>query len=313
MFKGCGLLLLSCCLLSAADPSWITKLGGTVDRDSGGHIFAVNLRGSWISDVDMVELARMPDLQRLDLSHTRITDEGMLNLKPAPKITELNLFYSEWITDQGMRAIKEWKHLKRLDLRGTRISDSTLELVGGLHTLEALDVAQTEVTDYGLDNLITLDNLKELSLGKGHVTTAGFAKVRTLPGLTNLDIGGAQTLRADNPRGRNEGAMMPEETLKAFAELKSLRVLNLGFSQVNVDGLKILSALPQVEKLRLQGCSRIDDAALQELAKWKSLKYLDVEEDPVSDQALAALRKARPDIKTLSGGTPPPPPAPYNR
>jgi hypothetical protein len=137
--------------------------------------------------------------------------------------------------------------------------------------------------------------------------------VRTLPGLTDLDIGGAQTLRPDNPRGRNEGAMMPEETLKAFAELKSLRVLNLGFSQVNVDGLRILAALPRVEKLRLQGCSRIDDAALQELAKWKTLKYLDVEEDPVTDQALAALRKARPDIKTLSGGTPPPPPAPYNR
>jgi ABC-type antimicrobial peptide transport system permease subunit len=52
----------------------------------------------------MIELARMPDLERLDLSHTRITDEGMLNLKPAPKISELKLFYSEWITDQGMRA-----------------------------------------------------------------------------------------------------------------------------------------------------------------------------------------------------------------
>ena len=54
----------------------------------------------------------------------------MMNLKSAPNISDLKLFYSEWITDQGMRAIKEWKHLKRLDLRGTRISDSTMEIVG---------------------------------------------------------------------------------------------------------------------------------------------------------------------------------------
>jgi Leucine-rich repeat (LRR) protein len=314
MLKCCGLLLICCGLqLCAADTTWITNLGGSVERDSGGRVVAVNLRGAWISDVQMIELARLPDLERLDLSHTRITDEGMLNLKPAPKISELKLFYSEWITDQGMRAIKEWKHLKRLDLRGTRISDSTLEIVGGLTSLEALDIAHTEVTDYGLENLITLDNLKELSLGKGHVTTTGFAKVRSLPGLTYLDIGGAQTLRTDNPNGRSQGAMMPEETLKAFAELKALRVLNLGFSQVNVDGLRILSALEHVEKLRLQGCPRVDDAALQELAKWKSLKYLDVEEDPVTEKGLAALRSARLDLKTLSGGTPPPPPAPYNR
>jgi hypothetical protein len=150
-------------------------------------------------------------------------------------------------------------------------------------------------------------------LGKGHVTTAGFAKVRTLPGLTYLDIGGAQTLRPDNPNGKSEGAMMPEETLKAFTELKELRVLNLGFSQIDMDGLRILGALEHVEKLGLQGCSRIDDAALEELAKWKSLKYLDLQEDPVSDKAVVALRNARPEIKILSGGTPPPPPAPYER
>ena len=39
---------------------------------------AVNLRGSWINDAEMIELARLPDLERLDLSHTRISDEGML-------------------------------------------------------------------------------------------------------------------------------------------------------------------------------------------------------------------------------------------
>src|SRR5216110_2113103 len=161
MLKRQILVVLLASPLLAIDTSWITRLGGKIDRDAAGRIVAVNLRGGWINDVEMIELARLPDLERLDLSHTRISDEGMLNLKPAPKIKELNLFYSEWITDQGMTAIKEWKHLKRLNLRGTRIYDGTLEIVSRMPGIEALDIAHTEVTDLGLENLITLVNLKE--------------------------------------------------------------------------------------------------------------------------------------------------------
>jgi hypothetical protein len=57
----------------------------------------------------MLNLAAMPDLESLDLSHTRITDEGMLRLKSAPKISDLKLFYAEWITDQGLTAIRDWE------------------------------------------------------------------------------------------------------------------------------------------------------------------------------------------------------------
>src|SRR5215472_14560436 len=135
------LLLLAVLLavpLWAIDTAWITELGGKIERDSAGRITGVNLRGAWINDAEMIGLARLPDLERLDLSHTRISDEGMLNLKPAPKIRDLKLFYSEWITDLGLSAIKEWKQLRRLDVRGTRISDSTLEIIGHMTELEAL-------------------------------------------------------------------------------------------------------------------------------------------------------------------------------
>jgi internalin A len=299
--------------LLAVDTDWIARLGGKIERDPMGRIVAVNLRGSWINDADMIELARLPDLERLDLSHTRISDEGMLNLKPAPKIADLKLFYSEWITDQGMTAIRDWKHLRRLDVRGTRISDGTLEIVSHITGLEALDIAHTEATDLGLDHLIALVNLKELSLGRGRLSNFGLVALRMLPTLTYLDLSGARPTPPDNPGGRGAGSGMPEETLKAIAELKDLRVLYLGYSAITTDGLRTLGSLDKVEKLGLQGCSRIDDASLAELAKWKSLKYLDVQEAPVTEKGLAELRKAKPGIKILSGGIPPAAPAPYNR
>jgi internalin A len=298
--------------LLAIDTDWIARLGGKIERDPTGRIVAVNLRGSWINDAEMIELARLPDLERLDLSHTRISDEGMLNLKPAPKIKDLKLFYSEWITDLGLSAIKEWKHLRRLDVRGTRISDGTLEIVSHMTGLEALDIAHTEVTDLGLDHLIALVNLKEISVGRGRLSNSGLVALRMLPTLTHLDLSGAKATPPDSANSR-AGSGMPEETLKAIAELKDLRVLYLGFSAITTDGVRTLASLDKVEKLGLQGCSRIDDAALGELAKWKSLKYLDVQEAPVTEKGLAELREAKPGIKILSGGTPPAPPAPYGR
>src|SRR5437763_13888546 len=82
-------LLLVATPLLAIDTDWITRLGGKVERTAAGGGVAVNLRGSWLSGVDMIALARLPDLERLDLSQTRITDAGILNLQPAPKPRDL--------------------------------------------------------------------------------------------------------------------------------------------------------------------------------------------------------------------------------
>ena len=289
-------------ILPAADPSdWIGKLGGQVARDQAGKIVGVNLRGTWVNDADMLSLAAMPDLETLDLSHTRITDEGMLRLKGAPKIKDLNLFYAEWVTDQGLTAIRDWKHLKRLNVRGTRISDGTLEIVSHIAGLEALDVAHTSVTDNGLDYLITLVNLKELSLGRGRLTNTSIEVLRMLPTITYLDLSGARPAPPDMPGRAAARQGIPESSLRAIAELKDLRVLKLGYSAIGAEGLRILGTVATIEKLGLEGCRRVNDEAMAELAKWKNLKYLDVQDTEVTQAGVDALKKTNPAIAILSG------------
>jgi hypothetical protein len=285
----------------AADPAdWIERVGGKVERNAAGAVVAVNLRGTWVNDAEMAYLAELPELGKLDLSHTRISDEGMLRLKGAPKIRELNLYYAEWITDQGMTAIRDWKHLKRLNVRGTRVSDGAMEIVSHLTGLEALDIAHTPVTDNGLDYLITLVHLKELAMGGGRRGGAtGLSMLRMLPTLTYLDLSGARPAPPDMGGRRGSGSGFPEEAARAIASLKDLRLLKLGHSGIAADGLKILAALDNVEKLGLEGCRRIDDAAVPVLVNWKSLKYLDLQETQVTGQGLEALRKARPDLVLL--------------
>ena len=290
----CGLIF------AASSTDWIAELGGKIDRDGLGRVVGVNLRGSWINDAEMIQLAAMPNLERIDLSHTRITDEGLMRLKPAPSILELNLYYSEWITDQGMTAIAGWKHLKRLNLRGTRISDGTLAVVSKITGLEALDIAHTQVTDNGLDHLITLVHLKELAMGGGRRSPTALAVVRMLPTLTYLDLSGARPTPPDMPGRENVGPGIPEESLRAMAELKDLRVLKLGHSNITSAGLRILNSLEKLEKLGLEGCRRIDDNAIAALAGWKSLRYLDLQDTQVTAEGVETLRKARPDLAVLS-------------
>ncbi len=308
---GIFLLLTVGGLLHAGDVTdWVAGLGGKVQRDAAGNVVAVNLRGTWVDDMEMIDIARLPKLQRLDLSHTRITDEGMLHLKPASQIEDLNLYYAEWVTDQGMTAIRNWNKLKRLDVRGTRISNGTLEIVSHMPQLEALDISNTQITDNGMDLLITLTNLKELSLGQGRVRAGDLGFLRVLTTLTSLDIGGAKPTPPDmggfRQVGRAPAPPLPENTIKAMAELKELRVLKMGYTGVSTADLKALSVLQNVEELGLEECPRVDDAALAALLGWKSLKYLDLQDTKVTEQGVAALRKAKPGLVILTTiGSPP--------
>jgi internalin A len=298
-----GLWLAVSALSASNAPDWISALGAKVSEDRAGNIVAVDLRGSWVYDSQLIDLAKLPHLEKLDLSHTRISDEGMVYLRSAPEITDLNLYYAEQITDQGMSAIKEWKHLKRLNLRGTRISDGTLEIVSHLPQLESLDIANAPFTDNGLDSLITLINLKELSLGHRRESDNELEMLRLLPTLTSLNLSGPTDAERPDSNYRKAGDTGPmrQDLVRAIAELKDLRVLKLGYSNITADGLRVLSGLQQVERLGLESCPRIGDEAVAELANWKSLKYLDLQETKVTEKGVEALRKAKPGITILGG------------
>src|SRR5882762_9385974 len=266
-------------LMAAGGLDWVDGLGGRIDRDSGGDIIAVHLRGTWVSDTELLDLARLPKLERLDLSHTRITDEGLLHLKPARQIKDLNLYYAEQVTDQGITAIREWKNLKRLNLRGTRIYDGSLAIVGGL------------------------TQLKELAIGRSKLGKNALEVLRLLPTLESLDLGGP--LKGAGGLRNKEGTPMPDDLPRAISALKQLRTLKLSYSQIGADGLRILGSLDHMEKLSLEGSPRVDDQALAELAKWKSLHYLDVQATKGTPQGVAGLEKVKPGIVVLSGPIPP--------
>jgi Leucine-rich repeat (LRR) protein len=289
--------LLTAALLSAADPAdWVAGAGGRVARDAAGKIVFVDLRASWVSDSDIAALAALPNLTRLDLSLSRISDHGLQQLKTAPTITDLNLCYAELITDAGLSAIKSWKRLKRLNLRGTKVTDTTLQHLSVINSLESLDVGYAQITDVGLDLISTLPNLQELTIGGNKLTDNGLQPLRQLPGLRYLDLGGSQ--RTDSGLW---SVSLSELGLDAIDTLRRLRWLRLNGTLVAARGIERLKDLAQLERVDLQGCKRIGDDAAPVLASFRSLRTVDLAGTSFTEKGIAALRKAKPDCKILTG------------
>ena len=300
----CAPLLVSALMGATTAPDqWIRDMGGSVTRDNAGRIVAVDLHATWVGDSDIAELAKLPGLTKLDLSETRLTDRGLLDLKTATNLTDLNLYYAELVSDQGIAVVKNLPHLKRLNLRGTKITDSTLQLLNRLTSLESLDIGFAQVTDSGIGQL-ALQNLKELSIGGNKLTDAGLQCVREMPALTSLDLSGEQ--RTDSGLW---SVSLTESGLDAIATLKNLRSLRLNGEAVSARGLERLKTLTRLERLDLQACPRLNDDVVPILASLPSLRIVDLTASKVTEQSLAELRKSKPQLQVIAASFRPGAPA----
>lgn len=295
------------------DTAWIEDLGGTVTRNASGRVTGVDLRATWVTDTDLRKLLRFPQLTHLDLSLTRITDQGMQELKSASGIVDLNLRFAESVTDEGLAAIKTWKRLKRLNVHGTKISDTTLDHIAGITTIESLDIGSAMITDVGLERLSSLVNLRELTMGGNELGDAGLQALRQLPGLTFLDLNGRQGTDS-NVWTLN----MTDTGLDALLTLKEIRELRFGCASlgVGIEGtrfatvstmsmtarwLERMRSYPKLERLKLQGCDRVDDEAMRVLATFPALQEVDLKGTAVSEKGVAILRAAKPNLKIYFG------------
>lgn len=274
--------------LLAINPAWIDGLGGRIERAADGEINSVNLRASWVSDGDLLDLARMPQLQKLDLSQTRISDQGLAYLKTAPRLVEVNLAYAEKIGDPAHAVIKNWKHLRKLNLRGTVIADETAASAASLPELEVLDIADTIVGDVGVEALAAAQKLKELSMGNIRMSEVGFQSLRQLTTLSHLDLSGR----------RHQGpANISERGIDAIASLKQLRVLKLGHTKFPAKSFAALAAMPAIQRLGLEFCPEVNDETLKQIAGWKSLRWVELHGTKATAEGVAALRKERPELQ----------------
>ncbi|MGH9659656.1 MAG: leucine-rich repeat domain-containing protein, partial [Bryobacteraceae bacterium] len=311
---------LSLVLLLAAD------FEGAIERDAAGRAVAIDLASSWITDASLGQVASLKDLRRIDLAHTRITDQGLERLKVLQNVTDLNCYFAERLTDDGVAHLKGWTRLERLNLRGTQVTSKVFEHLAKLAGLRSLDLAHTQIDDDGFEHIAGLPRLESLAIGGNRLVGSALTLLKTAPALRMLDVAGIQrvdsglwglslteanldrlaslsTLETLDLSGANiadrgldrpgspEAERSELRDLSRLAKLERLRALDLSRTPINAKGLEAVARIPRLRELRLVLARNIDDAAAPALASMK-LEALYLAGTGLTDAGLAKLHDA---------------------
>jgi hypothetical protein len=245
------------------------------------HVTALSLGGSReLTDDGLLHLARMPQLEKLDLSEYpggRLTDRGLAVLHHLPNLRKFEMTWQRGITDAGVGNLKYCDRIERVNLMGSPTGNGAIEALQGKPSLRHFSSGRL-VTDDGLPLLHNFPMLKrwhglaisddpdEKPEGGAHLlidgpfTNAGLAGLAGLDGVLELDLFWHVT----------------EISSQGFAHLASLpNLASLGADGRLSDNeaMGYIAAIPRLRRLRAQGTVSTDEG-FEALSRSRTLQYL---------------------------------------
>ncbi|MCC6507645.1 MAG: hypothetical protein IT423_00950 [Pirellulaceae bacterium] len=299
---------------------WIRQLGGKSTLNAAGDVVAVDLKHAWLTDADLQRLALLPTLESIDLSYTKVGDEGLEQLKPLTNVRRLNLYYAEYVSDAGIAHLKNWSKLEFLNARGTKVTSTLFDHLINMPELRELDVGFSRVNDDNFERLSELPKLEKLFIGGNKMSGAALPLLKLVPSLRALGVGGQQRtdsgLWSVNLTDFNcshvsdlkylteldiSDCNISDRGLTQLAKLKDLERLDLRRTKVSAKGIEALAVLPKLSELDLSGCKSVDDAALKACARLTTLVSLRLQESAITAEGMADF-KAPASLKRLYVG-----------
>jgi hypothetical protein len=280
------------------------------------HVVGLSLGGSReLSDDGLLHLARMPQLQHLDLSEYpggKLTDRGLAVLAHLPNLRNFQMTWQKGITDAGAANLRHCDLLERVNLMGSPTGDGAIEALQGKPHLRRFSSGRL-VTDAGLpwlhnfprmkrwhDGPLTDDAVAHLLID-GPFSNAGLAALAGLEGVADLDLfwhvtgitsAGYAHLR-DLPNLASIGAdgkLSDDEAMRHYAAIPRLRKLRAQGTVATDAGFEALASSPTLAGLWTgKDAVQLGDRGFTALSRMPSLGRLGVSCKNVSDAALARL------------------------
>jgi hypothetical protein len=287
-----------------------------------------------VTDDGLRHLARMPQLEHLDLSGCSVTDRGLEVLSRLPNLKSFKMVHSGGVSDAGLAALGSCMKLERVNLMGTPTGDGIVRALAGKPNLDEF-YAGNEITDDGLALLHEFPMFKTwqggeaaLSLMSGYsrpnflwlnlkapFTDAGIARLTGLDGLFALSLFGSRNPGAFDasdsevtPAGLAPLASLPQltwlgctnelcddEAMRRFRAIPRLRFLMCQDAVAGDDGFEALSGSASLEYIWGRRCYNLTGRGFAALAALAALRGLSVSCKSVGDAGLSAL----PDFPAL--------------
>lgn len=193
-------------------------------------------------------------LQHLNLSNTGVSDAALTECLPNTQLIYLSLM-DTGITDAACKACINCEWLSHLRLNCTDVTDDGVRELTNCANLRRLDLLETKVTDTSLAWLSDT-KVEQLGLGYTSVTDAGVPALTDFTTLQSLDL---------------QGTSITDRGLRFLVSATGLRRLYLERTKITNAGIEFLLHLP-LESLSLN--PKIDDTGLATLSRHTSLRQL---------------------------------------
>jgi hypothetical protein len=153
-----------------------------------GGIRKLDLRDSRVGARALAALSGMEMLESLSLPSVSVEGSALAVLQDLPQLRELQLIGSN-LRDEDLVALNRFPQLTRLCLTGCPVTDRGAEIVARtLPRLSHLCLSQTKVTGECLNSVRSLEMLEDLQLNDTRVDDQAIANLPRLPTLTSLAL-----------------------------------------------------------------------------------------------------------------------------
>jgi hypothetical protein len=244
-------------------------------REHGVRTLAAN---GLADDSVIAALGRVPTLRRLELGGSReLSDAGVRMLRHLPALEELELNGGNF-TDAGLEALGELRSLRVFEMTWQRgISDAGLSHLRHCERLERVNVMGTATGDGLVTALRGLAHLHDLKAG-AQLTDDGLRHLRDLPALRSVLLDGPIT----------------DNGLRALQGMRQVEEVDLFWhaTEVTAKGIAALGGLPNLAVLGCDG-KLADDAALEAMGEFPSLRRLRIQEAVAGDAGFTGLARSR--------------------
>jgi internalin A len=147
-------------------------------EDDQSHQAVLDLSGSKVTDDGLTVLKDFREYLVLNLTGTKVGDVG-LALPGDNRLRALHLD-DTGVTNAGLPHLQRFDKMTILGLRRTKVTDDGLKQLGNMKSLRRLYLEGTAITDVGLKHLQVLPKLRVLDLRNTKVTDAGVAELKAL-------------------------------------------------------------------------------------------------------------------------------------
>ena len=284
------------------------------------HVTTLGLDGSReLSDDGLLQLARMPQLENLNLSEYpggKLTDRGLAVLRHLTNLRSFEMTWQRGITDAGAANLRWCDRLEVVNLMGSPTGDGAIEALQGKPRLSRVSSGRL-LTDRGLPLFQNVPMLKEWRGGNidpaakdipgagrllidGPFTNDGLRGLAGLNGVFDLDLfwhvsgitadGFVHLIDLANLRSLGaDGKLSDDVAMRHVAAIPQLRRLRAQGTVATDDGFEALSRSKTLEFFWGRECPNLGSRGFVALSTLPTLRGLGVSCKNVDDAALATL------------------------